>query len=54
VGAGLGKEIFSSGLLATLDRLPDYRVLEDRVVKYPTASLAYGYSRMPATFTPSV
>jgi cytochrome P450 len=54
VGAGLGKEIFSSGLLATLDRLPDYRVLEDQVVKYPTASLAYGYSRMPATFTPSV
>ena len=30
------------------------RVLEDQVVKYPTASLAYGYSRMPATFTPSV
>ena len=53
VGAGLGKEIFSSGLLATLDRLPDYRILEDEVVKYPTASLAYGYSRMPAVFTPT-
>jgi cytochrome P450 len=53
VGAGLGKEIFSSALLATLDRIPDYEIVEDEVVKYPTASLAYGYTRMPATFTPA-
>ena len=53
VGAGLGKEIFSSALQATLERLPDYRVLEDGVRKYPTASLAYGYSAMPAVFTPT-
>jgi cytochrome P450 len=52
VGAGLGKEIFSSALQATLDRLPNYRVLEEQVLKYPTASLAYGYNRMPAEFTP--
>jgi cytochrome P450 len=52
VGAGLGKEIFSSALQATLERIPDYRVLEDRVEKYPTASLAYGYKRMPAEFAP--
>jgi cytochrome P450 len=51
VGAGLGKEIFSSALLATLDRIPDYEIVEADVVKYPTASLAYGYTRMPATFT---
>ena len=28
------------------------KLLEEEVVKYPTASLAYGYSRMPAVFTP--
>jgi cytochrome P450 len=54
IGAGLGKEIFSSALLATLDRIPDYRILEDGVRKYPTASLAYGYSAMPARYTPTL
>jgi cytochrome P450 len=54
IGAGLGKEIFSSALQATLQGLGEYRVIEEEVVKYPTASLAYGYSRMPAVFTPLV
>ncbi len=52
IGAGLGKEIFSSALQATIDRLPDYRVLEDRMRKYPSVGLAYGYICMPAEFTP--
>jgi cytochrome P450 len=53
IGAGLGKEIFSSALQATLERLPDFRVLEDQMEKYPTVGLAYGYITMPAEFTPA-
>jgi cytochrome P450 len=53
IGAGLGKEIFSSALQATLNRLPDFRVLEDRMKKYPSVGLAYGYICMPAEFTPA-
>jgi cytochrome P450 len=51
IGAGLGKEIFSSALQATLERLPDFRVLEDQMQKYPSVGLAYGYICMPAEFT---
>jgi cytochrome P450 len=51
IGAQLGKEIFSSGLQAVLTRLPDYRVLEDEMQKYPSVGLAYGYVCMPAEFT---
>ena len=51
IGAGLAKEIFSSGLQAVLDGLPDYQVVRDEVRSYPSVGLAYGHISMPATFT---
>jgi cytochrome P450 len=51
IGAGLAKEIFSSGLQAVLVGLPDYQVVRDQVRNYPTVGLAYGHISMPTTFT---
>lgn len=35
-----------------LNRLPDYRLVEDGVVRFPDVSSMYGYAAVPVTFTP--
>jgi hypothetical protein len=35
-----------------LTRMPDYRVIEEEAVPYPSVAVVNGWIRMPATFTP--
>jgi hypothetical protein len=39
-------------LTAVLERLPDYRLVEDGAVRYEDIGTINGYQHLPATFTP--
>jgi cytochrome P450 len=52
VGAHLAKAMFRAMMRQVLDRLPDYRVLEDRVVRYADRGNQTGLDSAPAVFTP--
>jgi cytochrome P450 len=51
-GSHLARATFTSTLTQVLRRMPDYRILEDEVVRLPDYSLLGGYTTMPAVFTP--
>ncbi|HTX64091.1 MAG TPA: cytochrome P450, partial [Acidimicrobiales bacterium] len=52
VGAHLAKAMFQTMMRQVLSRLPDYEVLEDKVVEYPDRGNQTGLDALPAVFTP--
>ena len=52
VGSFLARIMFEAMLNEVLDRIPDYRIDEDRLVRYPTIGNINGCIHIPATFTP--
>ena len=52
-GSHLARIVFAETITAVLERMPDYEIALDRVEEYPDWAMVGGWSRMPATFTPS-
>lgn len=51
-GAHLARAMFREMMTQVLTRLPDFRVLEDGLVAYPTSGNQRGWDAIPAVFTP--
>ncbi|HVU93328.1 MAG TPA: cytochrome P450 [Jatrophihabitans sp.] len=51
-GAHLARAMFREMMTQVLTRLPDYQVLEDAIVPYPTQGNQTGWDALPAVFTP--
>lgn len=51
-GAHLARAMFREMMTQVLTRLPDYRVLGDELVAYPTHGNQTGWDAIPAIFTP--
>jgi cytochrome P450/ferredoxin-NADP reductase len=51
-GAHLARAMFREMMTQVLTRLPDYRIIEDGLVPYPTQGNQSGWDALPATFTP--
>ncbi|MFB4316284.1 cytochrome P450 [Actinomadura sp. 21ATH] len=51
-GAHLARAMFREMITQVLTRLPDFRVLEDGLVEYPTSGNQKGWDAIPAVFTP--
>ncbi|MFB4305129.1 cytochrome P450 [Actinomadura sp. GTD37] len=51
-GAHLARAMFREMITQVLTRLPDFRVLEDGLVGYPTSGNQKGWDAIPAVFTP--
>ena len=51
-GAHLARAMFREMMMQVLTRLPDYRVLEEGLVSYPTQGNQTGWDAIPAVFTP--
>jgi cytochrome P450/ferredoxin-NADP reductase len=51
-GAHLARAMFREMMTQVLTRLPDYRVIEDGLVPYPTHGNQTGWDAIPAVFTP--
>ncbi|TQS43424.1 cytochrome P450 [Cryptosporangium phraense] len=52
VGAHLARAMFREMMTQVLTRFPDYRVVEEGLVGYPTSGSQTGWDAIPATFTP--
>ncbi|HLI16626.1 MAG TPA: cytochrome P450 [Acidimicrobiales bacterium] len=52
VGSHLARAMFQEMITQVLARLPDYRVLTDRLVAYPSHGNQTGWDVVPAVFTP--
>jgi cytochrome P450 len=53
IGALVAKHMFCTTLQEVLTRMPDYRVVQGEVCRYPSVGIACGFISMPATYTPS-
>ncbi len=51
-GAHLARAMFREMMTQVLTRLPDFRVVEDGLVAYPTRGNQSGFDAIPALFTP--
>ncbi|MBO4209139.1 cytochrome P450/oxidoreductase [Micromonospora echinofusca] len=51
-GAHLARAMFREMITQVLGRLPDFRVVEDGLVAYPTRGNQSGWDAIPAVFTP--
>ena len=51
-GAHLARAMFREMMTQVLTRLPDYRVIEEGLVPYPTQGNQTGWDAIPAVFTP--
>ncbi|HEY2296407.1 MAG TPA: cytochrome P450 [Jatrophihabitans sp.] len=51
-GAHLARAMFREMMTQVLTRMPDYQVLEDGLVAYPTQGNQTGWDAIPAVFTP--
>lgn len=51
-GAHLARAMFREMMTQVLTRLPDYQVIEDGLVPYPTQGNQTGWDRIPAVFAP--
>jgi len=51
-GAHLARAMFREMMTQVLTRLPDYRVIEDGLIPYPTRGNQTGWDAIPAVFTP--
>jgi cytochrome P450/ferredoxin-NADP reductase len=54
VGAHLARAMFREMMAQVLTRLPDYRVLDEGLVPYPTRGNQTGWDAIPAVFTPGL
>lgn len=52
VGSFLARLMFEVMVGEVLSRIPDYDVIEQEIVPYPTVGLVNGWIHLPATFTP--
>lgn len=52
VGAHLARAMFREMMTQVLTRLPDYRIVEEGLVAYPTSGNQAGFDAIPALFTP--
>lgn len=52
LGSFLARMAFEVMLEEVLTRMPDYRVIEEECVSYPSVAVVNGWIRMPAVFTP--
>lgn len=51
-GSHLARITFTETIREVLERIPDYRVIDDEVTEYPNWSMIGGWAKMPAVFTP--
>jgi len=51
-GSHLARSMFKAMVRAVLDRLPEYEVIEEGVVAYPSVSIVGGYTTVPIRTTP--
>jgi cytochrome P450 len=52
IGSNLARQGFKIMLTQILERMPDYRVRADGVVRYESIGVINGFQHVPATFTP--
>jgi cytochrome P450 len=52
LGSFLARMVFDVMVTEVLNRIPDYRVIEDRAMPYHSIGAINGWIRIPATFTP--
>jgi len=52
LGSHVARAMFKEMLMQVLERIPDYRIVEDELEEYPNWSMLGGWSRAPITFTP--
>jgi len=52
LGSFLARMMFEAMLTEVLARMPDYKVIEDRILPYHSVAGVNGWIHMPATFTP--
>lgn len=52
-GSHLARIAFTEMMSAVLDRIPDFRILDDEIVEYPNWAIIGGWAKLPAVFTPS-
>lgn len=51
-GSHLARIVFAEMMDEVLDRIPEYRILDDQVVEYPNWAVIGGWARLPAVFPP--
>jgi cytochrome P450 len=51
-GSHVARAMFKEMLTQVLERIPDYRVIEEELEEYPNCAALGGWSRAPITFTP--
>jgi len=51
-GSHLARAMFKEMLTQVLERIPDYRIVEDELEEYPNWTALGGWSKAPITFTP--
>jgi cytochrome P450 len=51
-GSHLARITFGELMHEVLERIPDYRIVDDEVVEYPNWSMIGGWAALPAEFTP--
>lgn len=51
-GSHLARIVFAEMMNGVLDRIPDFRILDDEIVEYPNWAVIGGWARLPAVFTP--
>jgi cytochrome P450 len=52
LGSHLARAMFKEMLTQVLERIPDYRIVEDELEEYPNWTALGGWSKAPITFTP--
>jgi cytochrome P450 len=52
IGAGVAKTMFVAVMAELLERMPDFRVVQEGVVPYDSIGVSLGYKSMPFRFTP--
>jgi cytochrome P450 len=53
-GSHLARITFTEIMREVLERIPDYRILDDEIVEYPNWFMIGGWAKLPAVFTPGV
>jgi cytochrome P450 len=52
IGSNLARVVYRGTMTEVLRRLPDYELVLDEAVKYPSASVSNGWLKMPCRFPP--
>jgi cytochrome P450 len=51
-GSHLARIVFTEMMNEVLDRMPDYRIVDEEIVEYPNWASIGGWAQLPAIFTP--